>query len=225
MKQIKFFLFLLVLVPLAGFAQTGPKFVVDGGDIISTGSHMRGTEVHYEIKFKNEGDADLKIQSVTTSCGCSTALASEDIIKPGEAGTINFTFNGNGMGMVTKGVYVTTNETSGTNPRTLSVNMNMVDPVAIAPNSIITDGKVGDELKQTATITNNFDKAITISEISSNSPAVKVTSDKNSLEIGEVASVNISIKLYEESAVNAAIIIKTDAGEFQIPILVDVKAK
>jgi len=225
MNQLKFFLLLLVFVPLAGFAQTGPKFVVDGGDNISTGSHMRGKEVHYEIKFKNEGDADLKIQQVSTSCGCSTALASEDFVKPGDYGTINFTFNGNGMGMVTKGVNVTTNETGSSNTHALTVSMNMVDPVTIAPNSIITDGKVGDELKQTATITNNFDKAINISELSSNSPAVKVTSDKNSLQIGEVASVNISIKIYEESAVNAAVIIKTDAGEFQIPILVDVKAK
>jgi hypothetical protein len=41
---------------------------------------------------------------------------------------------------------------------------------------------------------------------------------------GENASLDISIMIYEESAINAAILIKTTEGEFQIPVLVDVKS-
>ena len=59
------------------------------------------------------------------------------------------------------------------------MNMIMVDPVApLIPQSIISSGKVGDELNQAATVTNSFDKEVTITDISSNSPVVKVTSDK-----------------------------------------------
>ena len=108
---------------------------------------------------------------------------------------------------------------------TLQMKMNMVDPVVLNPQSIISEGKVGDELKKTATITNSFDREISITEISSNSPVVKVTSDKMVLSAGDAASLSINIKIYEDSAINAAIIIKTSEGEFQIPILVDVKAK
>jgi hypothetical protein len=225
MNQLKLIAVLFIIFPVIAFAQTGPHFLVDGGESIQTGTHMRGKEVHYEIRFKNDGDSDLKIVSVSTSCGCSTALASDSIIQPGGSGTINFTFNGNGMGQVAKGVNVYTNEAEGKNVHTMVVSMNMVDPVTINPQSIITEGKVGDELTQTATLTNFYDKPIVISEVTSNSPAVKVTSDKTTIDLRETATITISIKIYEESAVNAAAIIRTDAGEFEIPILVDVKAK
>jgi hypothetical protein len=222
MKSLRF-LILLVFIPIICFSQTGPKLEVTDGETINTGDHARGKEVHYEIKFKNTGDSDLKINSVSTSCGCSTALATSDLIKPGEEGTVNFTFNGNGYGEVAKNVFINTNETPN-NVHTLLMKMNMTEPLSFDPASIITSGKVGDELNQTATLKNSLDKEVTISEISANSPVVKVTSDKTTINAGESASFNISIKIYEDSPVNAAIIIKTSEGEYQIPILVDVKA-
>jgi hypothetical protein len=42
---------------------------------------------------------------------------------------------------------------------------------------------------------------------------------------GETATLSISVKLYEDSPVNAAVFIRTSEGEFQIPILVDVSGK
>src|SRR4030095_6758377 len=220
-------IFTILLFPLIVFSQSGPKMEVEGGDDINTGSHMRGKEVKYEIKFKNAGDQDLKISRVQTSCGCSSALASSDLVKPGESGTINFTFNGQGFGVVSKSVMVSTNETGDgqTSYHTIKLSMNMADPLTLNPQSIITEGKVGDELKQTATITNSYDKEIDITEVTSNTPVIQITSDKMALNTGEAASLNISIKIYEESAINAAIIIKTSEGEFQIPVLVEVKSK
>jgi hypothetical protein len=204
------------------FAQAGPKIEVEGGENLNAGNFIRGKQVDYEIKFKNVGDADLKISGVTTSCGCSSALLTSDLVKPGEGGSIKFTFNGNGFGQVKKSVMVTTNETD--NYHTINVSMNMVDPLTFAPQSIITEGKVGQELTQTATITNSLDKEIDITELTSNTPVIKITSDKMALRSGEAASLNILIKIYEESAINAAIIVKTTEGEFQIPVLVEVKA-
>jgi hypothetical protein len=212
---------IILFFPVFVFAQTGPIFDIPGGEKLDLGGHMRGKEVKYDIVFKNSGDADLKITSVSTTCGCSTALLSNDLIKPGDEGTIQFTFNGNGYGPVTKGVVVYTNET--TNVHNIMITMNMVEPLSLSPASIVTSGKVGEELNQSATLLNTFDKVVTISDVSSNSPAVKVTSDKMELNSGDSASLSISIKIYEESPVNAAVIIKTSEGEFQIPILVDIK--
>lgn len=219
MKKIFIALFLL---PMLIFAQTGPKLEVVGGDNINTGSHRKGIEVIYEITFKNVGDQDLKVTGVQTSCGCSSALAGSDAVKPGETGTIKFTFNGQGMGSVSKTVMISTNELPNAT-HNVQLTMNMADPVTLTPGSIITEGKVGDELKQVATILNSMDKEIDITEITSNTPVIKITSDKMKLLSGEAASLSISIIIYEESAINAAIIIKTSEGEFQIPVLVDVK--
>jgi len=225
MKIIKKTSFLVVILffPVLLIAQSGPKFEVTGGENINTGDHLRGQEVQYEILFKNTGDTDLKINSVSTSCGCSTALASSDLLKPGEDGTIKFTFNGNGYGQVVKNVFVTTNE-SPTNMHTLTMVMNMTEPLTLSPASILLEGKKGQELTQTATLKNILDKIVTITQVSSNSPAVTVTADKTELNTGETVSLNISIKIYEDSPVNAAVIITTSEGEYQIPILVDVKS-
>jgi hypothetical protein len=224
MKAIKYLLLVFLLSPAVLLAQTGPVIQFNNGENIQTGSHQRGKEVNYDILFKNAGDSDLKIISVTPTCGCSSALTSDSVIKPGESGSIKFTFNGNGFGPVTKNLIVNTNE-SANNYHELHMTMNMVDPVVLSPQSIIMDGKVGDEIKKDASMLNSLDKEISITDVSSNSPVVKVTSDKMTLGPGEAAALSINIKVYEESAINAAVIIKTSEGEFQIPILVDVKAK
>ncbi|MCC6865144.1 MAG: DUF1573 domain-containing protein [Ignavibacteria bacterium] len=213
--------FLILLLPFSLFTQ--PKIEIEGGNAINTGNHRRGEEVNYEIKFKNSGNEDLKIYSVQTSCGCSSALADTNAVKPGEGGIISFKYNGQGMGSVTKAVMILTNMPEN-NTETVNMTMNMVDPVSLNPGSIITEGKVGDEIKQKASITNSMDKEIDITEITSNTPVIKITSDKMALLSGETANLDISIKIYEESAINAAIIIKTTEGEFQIPVLVDVKS-
>jgi hypothetical protein len=223
MSTIKLLFLFFLLFPAILSAQSGPVLKIDGGENINTGNHPKDKEVNYDILFKNSGDSDLKIISVVPTCGCSSALSSDSIIKPGEAGSIKFTFNGHGFGSVTKNLIVNTNE-SADNYHTLHITMNMVDPLGLNPQSIITEGKVGDNLTKTATVTNSTDKQIDI-DVSSNSPAVKVTSDKTSLQPNESASLNIDIKIYEDSAVNAAVIVKTGDSEVQIPILVDVKKK
>jgi len=220
MKKI---LYLVLLLPILVYAQSGPKLEIEGGENLNSGNHIRGKEVVYNITFKNTGDADLKINGVQTSCGCSSALVSSDLIPPGGSGSVKFTFNGQGFGSVTKAVTIATNETATPN-HIIQVTMNMVDPLSMNPQSIISEGKVGEELKQVSVITNSLDKDIDILEVSSNSPVIKITSDKTLLHGGENASLDISIKIYEESAINAAIFIKTSEGEFQIPVLVDVKS-
>lgn len=209
----------LIISDYVVYAQ--PKFETIDGNSINTGNHIKGQPVNYEVKFKNTGDSDLEIKSVTTSCGCSTALITDKVVKPGQAGSINFTFNGQYTGQISKSMYVTTNEAAS--EHNITMIMNMVEPVTVTPNSIISEGKVGDEINQTATMTNSLDKEITISEVTSNSPVVKVTNESSVLKSGEAASFNITIKIFEDSPVNAAVVIKTSEGDYQIPIFVDIK--
>lgn len=220
MNTVKLLFLSFLFLPMVLVA--GPKFQLYDGETINTGNHMRNVELNYDIKFKNSGDDTLKIITVSATCGCSSVLLSSNTLLPGEDGSIKFTFNGMGMGQVTKTIVVSTNEAEN-NSHQISMVMNMVDPVTINPQSIITQGKVGDEITQTATMLNSLDKIISISEVTSNSPVVKVSSDKTEISNGEAASFNISIKIFEDSPVNAAVIIKTSEGEFQIPILVDVQ--
>lgn len=74
------------------------------------GSVPQGQKVEHEFVVKNEGDADLVIQRIAPSCGCTAAAMSASAIKPGAAEKIKVTFNTAGFyGTKTKSVSVLTN--------------------------------------------------------------------------------------------------------------------
>src|SRR5258708_27443635 len=51
------------------------------------------TQVIAHFKFQNVGKSEIKITSVSTSCGCTTAALEKDTVAPGEKGEIAATFN------------------------------------------------------------------------------------------------------------------------------------
>src|ERR1700720_1086005 len=44
------------------------------------------------FKYKNTGDKAVRIKSVRSSCGCTTAQTQKDQVDPGESGEITATF-------------------------------------------------------------------------------------------------------------------------------------
>ena len=63
------------------------KLVHDFGDItLSSGKHT------YAFKFKNTGNSPVLIQTVISSCGCTTPVWTRNPVKPGESGKIEVTF-------------------------------------------------------------------------------------------------------------------------------------
>lgn len=222
--KIIFLSLVLTFSCLPLYPQDSPKLVIEGGETLNIGSYPQGNEVTYDIKFMNAGKTDLKINSVSTSCGCSSALLSNDVIKPGENGSIKFTYNGLVAGIVSKAVYIQTNETDKPS-HTVTITVNMVQPLSLNPTSVIGACVIGEEFTQTIVFSNNSEKEVSISEITSNSPAVKVNSDNVNLPSGSASSIIISVKMFEDSPVNATVTVKTSAGDYYVPILVDAKAK
>jgi hypothetical protein len=216
---LKYYFISILLLSASIYSQ--PKLEIERN--IDAGRYLRGKEVSYEVRFRNTGNENLEITSLSTSCGCTGALLSDRILEPGQSGTIKFTFNGQGYGTVTKSLYINTNEPDN-QQHTVNVTMHMVEPLSCSPQSIISEGKVGDEIIQKATITNTLDHSIEILEVTSNTPVIKIESDRNVIAGGGEASIDIKIKIYEESTINAAVIIRTTEGEIQIPVLVEVKS-
>lgn len=70
-----------------------------------------GTKLRHEFIFTNTGKAPLLIKKVTTSCGCTAALITENKIMPGKEGKISVEFDTRGyFGLVTKQIYVESND-------------------------------------------------------------------------------------------------------------------
>ncbi len=74
------------------------------------GKVKEGEKVVHVYEFKNTGDADLLLQKVRASCGCTTPKYDKQPVRPGKIGHIEVAFNTKGRpGMQRKNVTVTTN--------------------------------------------------------------------------------------------------------------------
>jgi hypothetical protein len=70
-----------------------------------------GTDLKHKFVIKNVGNAVLKIENVTTSCGCTAATAGIDEIPPGGQGPLEVTFRTQSFaGPGSKGIQVATND-------------------------------------------------------------------------------------------------------------------
>jgi hypothetical protein len=66
-----------------------------------------GKKPTHKYKFTNTGDADLLIQNIGTTCGCTVASYPKTPIKPGKKGAISVAFNTEGKsGPQAKGVNI-----------------------------------------------------------------------------------------------------------------------
>ncbi len=77
------------------------------------GTVAQGTKVVHEFEVKNKGNADLVIQRLSPSCGCTATQVASPIIKPGGSEKVRVTFDTSGfMGDKTKSVLIASNDTN-----------------------------------------------------------------------------------------------------------------
>jgi hypothetical protein len=80
----------LVLLASLGFAQekgakspgSGPRIRVEPSSF-DFGKAAQNKTLHKEFSIRNFGNADLVIESATTTCGCTAALLESKVVKPG----------------------------------------------------------------------------------------------------------------------------------------------
>jgi hypothetical protein len=116
-------------------ADTGPVAAVLEPSF-NFGSVSQGQKVEHEFVVRNDGDAELVIQRIAPSCGCTAAAMSASAIKPGAAEKIKVTFNTAGFhGTKTKSVSVLTNARNQ-QEITLRLQGTIVRDVTVTPERI-----------------------------------------------------------------------------------------
>ena len=110
MKKLMFSLIALFAGFAAAFAEDAPEIYFE--NIV----HDFGTfpeengKVSCTFEFKNTGTADLVLQKVKASCGCTTPEWTKEPVKAGETGIVKATYNATGRpGSFTKTITVTSN--------------------------------------------------------------------------------------------------------------------
>ncbi len=107
--------------PLMGEAASGARlqFETTTHDF---GVIEEGSIVDWNAKFTNTGKSDLIINDVKSSCGCTAAVVSGKIIKPGETGNLRIEFDSsNRTGKINKTVTLYTNDSYNPNPTAIII--------------------------------------------------------------------------------------------------------
>lgn len=75
------------------------------------GEVYQGEKVPHVFEFSNQGDENLVIDRVRSSCGCTAVLVSEKNIPPGEKGELKANFDsGRFRGAISKTIYIYSND-------------------------------------------------------------------------------------------------------------------
>jgi len=87
--------------------------------IYDFGKVAAGTRYSCEFKFKNTGDAPLKIKKVSKTCGCTPYSLAKKEYAPGESGSLKIRYNASGKRdmKIKKHLYVFSNDE--TNPKAM----------------------------------------------------------------------------------------------------------
>jgi len=158
-------LFCALAIPMAGSAQNSkkpadkssegkpvlevPRLNYDFGEVF----HL--DEYGFAFVVRNRGNADLVIEDVKPSCGC-TAAKFDKVIAPGKEGKIELVVDGNKVhGSFTKAAEVRTNDP--VRPEfTLSISGKEIPLVSVVPDgTIYLHGRPGEKIEKDLTVSSN----------------------------------------------------------------------
>jgi hypothetical protein len=113
-KWAMLFTFMLGLATLWSACGNQPQIIVTENNL-ELGDVVNGEVIAREIGVQNNGEVDLIIEAVTTSCGCTQATIEPTTIPPGSNGMLYIEFDSGAhgpelTGQLIRQVFVATND-------------------------------------------------------------------------------------------------------------------
>jgi hypothetical protein len=146
------------------------------------------------FKFKNVGDATLKVEPPHPSCGCTVADLKPDTLQPGETGELAFTFHlGQVKAHLEKNIAVTSNDPEAP-VVTLIIKADYTPlfelvPMVVTPN--LTFGL--DEAEQAVTLTRSDGKPLRIARLDASKPWITAKVEPNDKTNDVTARIRVTI--------------------------------
>lgn len=128
----KVFVVIIPFLLLAACGGGGAPRLSLGTPSLELGDVPNGLVVERAVAVRNNGDAPLVVESVITSCGCTTAALEPETIASGESGTLTITFDSGAhgpelRGLLTREVTLVSND-PGLPEAVVTVRANVVSP-------------------------------------------------------------------------------------------------
>lgn len=166
------------VVPLTAQAESGPVIKISDS-VYEFGSVPQGQRVDHEFVIRNEGDADLIIQRISPSCGCTAATATSNVIKAGTSEKLKVIFHTAGFfGEKTKSVTVVTNARNEPES-TMKLHGSVIRDIIVTPERV----DFGDVTSETSDTMRTREIVVEVAEgasreiagVRSGSPSISVT--------------------------------------------------
>jgi len=156
----------------------GAPRIVFTEPVYDFGKVEQGEQVTHMFRFTNQGGQELRIESVKTSCGCTAAVISEDVIPPGKEGTISATFDTTHFsGEKAKGITVYSNDPLQP-VAALTLQGEITIEVGVEPAQLYL-GRLrrGEEATRTIEVLYDAQKSIDITKIENSHPSLSVRAE------------------------------------------------
>ena len=188
----------------------GPRIVFTD-PVFDFGQVEQGQKVSHLFGFANKGNRDLRIESIKTSCGCTAAVISADVIPPAQYGTIRATFDtAQFSGEKAKSISVHSNDPL--NPVTmLTLQGEITVEVEVEPAQLYI-GRLSRGTEETYTVYVLYDekKAIEVTGITHTHPAIRVQTEDVQVDGKKGKRLRVSVtKAAELGRLNDQIVVTT----------------
>ena len=181
-------------VCLAALAEGAPRLQFDQ-TVYDFGNTARVATVSGVFKFRNAGDALLKLEAPRPACGCTVAELKPDTLRPGETGELPFTLHlGQVKAQFDKRIVVKSND-----PQTPEVSLTIkadytplydLKPMTLAP--VLAFGV--NDTAQVSTITRTDGKPLQIARLDTSKPWITASVEPGTPAEDTTARVRVAIQ-------------------------------
>jgi hypothetical protein len=198
-----------VIVSFSFAQKSAPKIAAEKPDH-NFGEILEGQIVTHNFEIINTGTADLKIEKVQASCGCTAAQPTKKLLKPGEKTSIRVEFDSSDrMGIQQKYVYVFSNDPASPQLR-LSFSALIVDkisnPTGKVPKLILEKNQIdfgnveeGKIVIAKISFRNNGNGILEIRDVKSTCDCTAALLSSKKLEPGQTGTLRIELDTADRS--------------------------
>lgn len=204
------------------FAQ--PQLQVDSAEI-NWGEIYSGERKEHRFILRNNGDSELVITRVRSSCGCTAAMVSDKTILPDEQAELRVRFNSkNFRGQVTKRVSVVSNDPQQPKKK-FTLRATIVPELVMTPSRLTLGSiPVGKDFSRDMSLVNHSDLPLQIKAVRSTSRHMTLSEIPTLLEPGEAVVVTLTVHPPQSSkqVLNGYILIDAQGhtrNQLRIPVM------
>lgn len=215
MRQIFYCFFVALLLMTGKVPSASAQLEVTQGNDISFGTiYQTGAMVHKVITVKNAGSDSVKINNVSTSCGCTAAIVATKALAPGQETDIRIQFNPTGyIGGVTKYIYISS---SYKKDPLLTVRMTGNVAYALQPTPsyvLFNNARLGEKDSSEISLSNTTGESMRITKVDLPSKELTYKLSKELLKPGEFANLDLYLDAKHSQDIDGYIVIHTSSDK------------